>query len=181
MFRTANLLRTVNSFDELSRVFRGFDSFFNDALGNDLGSGLRLLPAAAVACRPAALQPSSRSGYPAVEVVRDGDNLVFRAELPGVSLDDLEVNVADGRLTVRGEKKEKKDADVFYRELYRGSFERSFVLPKGVKTDEIQARFHNGVLTVTLPGVAAREGARRVPIRIEGGKSDTPKIDKKSS
>ena len=176
--------RTSDIFDDLSQMFRGFDSLFQGALDEDLGTGLRLLPPATSSMiQPSRLSSFSAGGYPAVEVTKDGDDLVFRAELPGMNPGDVEVEVIDGRLILRGEKKAREDrqeANVYYREFFHGSFERSFLLPEGVNTESIQARLDNGVLTLTIPGGAAVEGARRIPI-LEGGKSRTSQRDKKSA
>ncbi len=67
---------------------------------------------------------------------------------------NIEVKVANGNLTIKGEKqeeKEEKKKDYYLRERKFGSFERSFSIPEGVDTDKIEAAFKNGVLNVTLP------------------------------
>ena len=67
---------------------------------------------------------------------------------------NIEVKVANGNLTIKGEKqeeKEEKKKDYYLQERKFGSFERSFSIPEGVDTDKIEAAFKNGVLNVTLP------------------------------
>jgi HSP20 family protein len=67
---------------------------------------------------------------------------------------NIDVKVADGTLTIKGEKqeeKEEKKKDYYLRERSFGSFERSFAIPEGVDADKIEASFNKGVLTLTLP------------------------------
>lgn len=91
---------------------------------------------------------------PPVDVVEEGDNLVFRAELPGVSRDDIEVKVENGVLSLRGEKRQEKETgtDAAHRvERVYGTFHRSFTLPSSVDADKVQAHYKDGVLTLVLP------------------------------
>lgn len=91
---------------------------------------------------------------PPVDVIEEGDNLIFRAELPGVQRDDIEVKVDSGTLTIRGEKRQEKEsgAESVHRiERLYGTFHRSFTLPTTVDTEKIQARFKDGVLELVLP------------------------------
>jgi Hsp20/alpha crystallin family protein len=73
--------------------------------------------------------------------------------LPGIDEKNVEVNLANGMLTIKGEKqdeREEKKTNYYRRERSFGSFERSFQVPDGVDLDKVDARFKNGVLTVTL-------------------------------
>ena len=75
-------------------------------------------------------------------------------ELPGLDEKNIEVKVAKGRLTIKGEKqeeKEEKKKDYYLHERQFGSFERSFAVPDGVDTDKIEASFKKGVLRLALP------------------------------
>ena len=97
----------------------------------------------------------------------DNHDLVVRAELPGMSREDIEVSVENSTLVLKGEK--KFDADVkeeSYRRIERtyGTFHRSFTLPNTVDTSRIGAEFKNGVLTVKLP---FREEARPRTINVD--------------
>jgi HSP20 family protein len=76
------------------------------------------------------------------------------AELPGMEEKDIEVNVSDDVLTIKGEKKEGKKKDHYVSERHYGSFQRSFHIPDGVDANKIEASFQNGLLTVTLPKTA---------------------------
>jgi len=103
---------------------------------------------------------------PPVDVVEEGDNLIFRAELPGVSRDDIEVKVENGTLTLRGEKRQEKEttADSAHRiERVYGTFHRSFTLPSSVDAEKIKARYRDGVLELVLPK-ADQAKPRRIAI-----------------
>lgn len=108
-------------------------------------------------------EPLRASWLPAVDVHENDNEITLRAELPGMKEDDIELTLDRGRLTVQGEKRlEKEDTDGEYRriEASYGSFYRSFPLPDTVDQDNIDARFDNGVLHVTLPKVEAAKPKR---------------------
>ena len=117
-----------------------------------------------------------RSGEwaPAVDVVNKDGDLVVRAEIPGVRPEDVDVTVHEGVLTISGERKIEQDDErggYLVRERRYGSFRRSMQLPQGADEGEIKARFHEGVLEVTLPGLAAVREPKR--IQIEGSSGET--------
>ena len=105
---------------------------------------------------------------PPVDIYADGDQeLVLKAELPEMTLDDIDVSVDNGALTIKGEKKLAKEfkQDQFHRiERRYGTFSRSFSLPPTVDPTRIAAEYKNGVLTVTLP---FREESRPRTINVE--------------
>lgn len=112
-----------------------------------------------------------RGWTPSVDVVRRGDALVLRADIPGIEPDEVKIEVSDDVLTVSGEhseEKEEKEEDFVRRERSFGSFSRSMVLPKGVKADDIEATTENGVLEVTIP-VPEAEEKRKVEIKPKSG------------
>ena len=91
---------------------------------------------------------------PAVDIYEEGDDLVFKADLPGLSKDDIEVKISDDYITISGEKKkeEKVEEKNYYRyERSYGSFTRTFRLPVEVQTDKAKAKFENGVLEIKIP------------------------------
>lgn len=91
---------------------------------------------------------------PPIDVVEEKDNYLVRAELPGISKDDVKVTLQDNLLTIKGEKKheaETKDANYYHKERVYGSFSRTIQLPAGVDAKRIDARFKDGVLHVKLP------------------------------
>jgi HSP20 family protein len=129
-----------------SDMNRLFDSFF----------GRREGPAA---------YGSARRWIPPMDLVETEDNLVLRADLPGVDQDDIEIEVKDGVLTVSGERKAQHETQ---REGYHrversfGRFSRSLELPKGVDPQNVSAHFDKGVLEVRMP-----KPEERKPTRIE--------------
>jgi HSP20 family protein len=91
---------------------------------------------------------------PPVDVFDNKDAIVLKAELPGLGPDDIDIEVDDNVLTIKGERKfeEKVEEGRYYRlERAYGSFSRSLTLPQGVKADEISANFEGGVLEVRVP------------------------------
>ena len=98
---------------------------------------------------------SSGSAWtPAVDIFDTEEAIVLRAELPGLGPDDIDIEIDDNVLTLKGERRfqETVDEGRFYRlERAYGHFQRSVTLPQGVKADEISADFDNGVLTVRVP------------------------------
>jgi HSP20 family protein len=93
-------------------------------------------------------------GAPAVDVIETDDAYELTADLPGIDEKNIEVKLAEGGLTIKGERqeeKEEKKKDYYLHERHFGSFERHFALPEGVDADKIEASFKNGVLTVRLP------------------------------
>ncbi|MGD0061336.1 MAG: Hsp20/alpha crystallin family protein [Verrucomicrobiia bacterium] len=91
---------------------------------------------------------------PALDVVVEKDNVLVKADLPGLGKDDISVTLQDNHLTIKGEKKhevEQKEANYFLSERVHGSFTRTIELPVAVDAARIEARFKDGVLHVTLP------------------------------
>ena len=122
--------------DRLQREMnRAFDDFFRGDLF-DTGSAL------------------AQSWSPAVDVSETKDSYVIHAELPGVKKDEVKITMHDNLLSIRGEKKsetEKKEENFHRVERVYGAFERTFSLPGSVKSDNIEAKYNDGVLTITLP------------------------------
>ena len=91
---------------------------------------------------------------PTVDVSETENGFEIRAELPGVSEDDVNVTVTDNVLTIKGEKRQEAETDgKNYHRVERryGSFQRRFTLPAEVETDDIKAEFSDGVLTLSIP------------------------------
>lgn len=125
-----------------------------------------------LARRGAGRQPERWS--PATDILsRDGD-LVLRAELPGVKQEDVDVTLSSGVLTISGKRKdeqESKGAGYHSRELRYGSFSRSMRMPEGVDSEDIHARFEDGVLEVTMKGAAAIQEPERIQVEGSGEQS----------
>jgi HSP20 family protein len=98
---------------------------------------------------------------------------VVRAELPGVDAEkDVDIQVADGVLTIRGQRRaEHRDEGTSYfrMETSYGAFERSIPLPEGVNPDDIKATHKQGILEVVVPGAAQVAPARKIAVQVEGG------------
>lgn len=93
------------------------------------------------------------------------------AELPGVTEQDIEVSLDDDVLTIRGEKRfERKDDKENFHFIERsyGTFQRSLRLPYAVDSEEVQASFENGVLTVTVPKTGRQARSRRIQVQGRG-------------
>ena len=91
---------------------------------------------------------------PAMDVQEDKDNYIFRAELPGLKREDIEVSLQDGTLVISGERKIEKveeGVEVHWQERYYGKFQRALTLPEPVAADKVKAEYKDGVLIVTLP------------------------------
>jgi len=91
---------------------------------------------------------------PRVDVVETEDNIEVTAELPGIAEADIDVSVAEGMVTIRGEKKiarDEKKGDLQLSERSFGSFARSFRMPENVDEDHITATFDKGVLSLSMP------------------------------
>ena len=107
---------------------------------------------------------------PAVDVFSRDDNLVIRAELPGIDPEkDVDITMQDGVLYIRGERRheERTERDNYYRfESHYGSFQRAVPLPEGVKEEEIQASYQNGILEVVVPKAGELSSAKKIPISV---------------
>jgi HSP20 family protein len=102
-----------------------------------------------------------RGWMPAVDMVDEKDEIVVKADLPGLDQKDVEVTVQDGTLTIRGERKEEKEEKkegYYYAERSYGAFVRSLPLPRGVEADKVKATFKKGVLEVHLPKAKEAKG-----------------------
>jgi len=124
---------------------------------------------------PEGFAPTEPLGWvPTVEIVENADELVLKAELPGMTKDDVEVLFEDDVLILRGEKKEEKvegDDDKRFHlwERTYGAFRRSFILPRSIDTAKVVAEFKDGILTVRMPKTA-QEKARGRKIEITNRK-----------
>jgi HSP20 family protein len=101
---------------------------------------------------------ASRPWSPAVDIVETENELVVKADLPDVKLEDIGVHVENQTLTIKGERKFEKDENARgYHRIERsyGNFVRSFAVPSTVDTENVQADYKSGVLTVSLPKKAA--------------------------
>jgi HSP20 family protein len=128
-----NPLREMVSLRErMNRLFD--DSWFRtDGYGDDVAMGM---------------------WSPAVDMFEKNDHLVIKAELPGMEKKDINLDLKDGVLTLRGERKHEnqvQDENFYRREMSYGKFVRTFSLPSDVDSEKIKAEFQNGLLTIEVP------------------------------
>lgn len=118
--------------------------------------------------------------FPAAEVVREGEDALVRLEMPGVNVDEVTVEAANGRLTISGERRQAHSDDeaTHVREFRYGAFERTFRLPASVSTEQISADYHAGILTVRVTGAYAGATPRKIEIT---GASSAPVLDAEQS
>src|SRR5690606_36576606 len=93
-------------------------------------------------------------GIPAVDIAEKDRSFEISVELPGMEEKDIKIRLANGNLSISGEKRDAKEEtrkDYHLSERHYGSFERIFSLPKGVDVDHIEASFSKGVLNISLP------------------------------
>src|SRR3954454_2186535 len=121
-----------------------------------------------------------RRWMPAMDLVETEDHFVLRADLPGLSEEDVNIEVEDRVLTVSGERKaEHSDSKDGYHRVERafGSFSRSLTLPEGIDAEAVSASFDKGVLEVQIP-----KPEERKPRKISIGVGNAPKtIDAETS
>jgi HSP20 family protein len=104
---------------------------------------------------------------PSLDVSETKNELVVKAEVPGMDPKDIDISLSDGMLTIKGEKKqekEEKEADYHLLERSYGAFTRSVQLPKEVQSEKINASYKNGILKITLP---KSEEAKKKEIKIK--------------
>jgi HSP20 family protein len=135
-------MRNLQSFqDEMNRMF---NQFFRGGNGEEGSWG-------------------TYTWTPAVDIYETDDALVFQAELPGVSKDEVNIEIHQNTLILRGERKHAAEvqADRYYRtERAYGPFQRSFVLPTMVDQEKVQATYHDGILELRLPKLEAAKPKR---------------------
>jgi HSP20 family protein len=157
--------------DDMDRVFEDFG--LSRGFGRDFGLGRGLLSPfwgnAGTDLWSDVTDGGAALWSPAVEVLEKGDKLVVRAEIPGVSREDVNVDITDDALTIEGERRQESEdrGEGFYRsERSYGRFLRTIPLPEGVNAENAEAKFKDGVLEVTLPAPKReRTRGRKLTIR----------------
>ena len=110
----------------------------------------------------------TRGGNPRMEIFENESDIVVKAELPGLTKDDIAIDLKDSVLTISGEKKQEEiepGARYHRTEISYGEFRRSFHLGYDVNAEEIEASFVDGVLTVNIPKAAPDQGKTSIEIR----------------
>ena len=141
-------------FRDMMTAQRDFDRLLRGAFSPTFGEG----------------EVSTRTWAPPVDIYENGDNLVLKAELPGLSPEDVEIRVQDNTLYLKGERKfEKEVEEQSYHRVERsyGTFTRTFSLPNSIDADKVAANYKDGVLTLTMP---KKEEAKPKTIKINVSK-----------
>lgn len=153
--RNQELAPTRESFDPFITLHREMNRLFDDAF-RGFGGPLGRLGNGPL---------EGRFGWPKIELSETDRALTVAAELPGMTEKDVQVEIVNGVLTLRGEKKaERTDNGKFFSERYYGAFERQIPLD-GIQEDKAEASFRDGVLTITLPkSEQTRSAVKRIAI-----------------
>jgi HSP20 family protein len=150
--RNQELAPTRGSHDPFMTLHREMNRLFDDVFRGFGGTG------------PSPLM-EGQFGWPKIELSETDKALTISAELPGMTEKEVQIEIANGVLTIRGEKKsERKDEGRYFTECYYGSFQRQIAL-EDVAEDKAEASFKNGVLTISLPkSENPRAGVKRIAI-----------------
>jgi len=156
----------------MPEIWRPFEALRRevDRLFDDFDRGFWRFPARSLfEMEPFWRREPAWPAAPAVDVAETDKAYEITAELPGMDEKNIEVKVANGVLTIKGEKqeeKEEKKKDYYLSERRYGSFQRAFQLPEGVDVDKIEAAFKKGVLTVTLPKTPeAQKSVKKIAVK----------------
>jgi HSP20 family protein len=111
-------------------------------------------------------EPSTRPWTPPVDILETENELLLRMDVPDIQLKDVDIQLENDTLTVKGERKFEQPQGKGYHRIERsyGTFARSFTLPNTVEVEKVRADYKNGVLTITLP---KKDVAKPRTIRVE--------------
>lgn len=105
---------------------------------------------------------------PSVDIYEEGDQIIVKSEMPGMSKKDIEISLTDDTVTLTGEKKKEEKTekkDYLRMERSYGSFKRTFTLPTEIQTDKAKASFKDGVLEIKIPkSEAAKKKEHKIKI-----------------
>ena len=141
--------KSLSPFRDFSQVQESFDRLFNEFMNVKKTNGMQSL-----------------SFSPSCEISEEDNNYVLKFDLPGVTKDQVKVEADKDQLTIRAERKEEKKSESKKKhlsEMYYGSYTRSFTLPGPVDEKKVDAKFENGVLTVTVPKTESLK-AKQIPV-----------------
>ena len=139
-----------------------------DRLFEDFGFGRGWMSPSMGGMSPSGFRELGRAAWsPQVEVFRRGDELVVRADLPGMRKEDVRVDIAQDHLVLQGERSWQNEEDregVMRSERHYGSFYRTIPLPEGVRAEDARASYKDGVLEISMPAPEERQRGHRVKI-----------------
>ena len=98
-----------------------------------------------------------------VDVYQSDNNIIIRSTIAGVKSEDIDIDINNDMITIRGKRKEEivaPEEDYFYKECYWGGFSRSIILPCEVQASKVKASLKNGVLTITLPKILDKRAVK---------------------
>ncbi|MCM8766873.1 MAG: Hsp20/alpha crystallin family protein [Candidatus Omnitrophica bacterium] len=104
-----------------------------------------------------------------VDIYEDANNIILKAEIPGMKKEDISVSLTEDTVTISGKKEEEKKIErenYFKKEIRTGSFSRTFTLPCSVDRDKVKASYKNGVLEIVLPK-SEKEKSKEIKIEVE--------------
>jgi HSP20 family protein len=139
----------LSPFRDFSQVQESLDRLFNEFMTLKKTNGVQTL-----------------SFTPSCEIAEEDNNYILKFDLPGVTKDQVKVEADKDQLTIRAERKEEKTSESkkkYLSEMYYGSYTRSFTLPGPVDEKKVDAKFENGVLTVTVPKTESLK-AKQIPV-----------------
>jgi len=159
--------------EEMDRIFEDF-GFGSVRLAPTVASGLDRLSSI-----------GNEMWTPQVEIIERDNQLVVRADLPGMTKDGVNVEIADDALVIRGERKderEEEDKGYYRSERSYGSFYRTIPLPKGINIEDATADFRNGVLEITMPAPQrVEQKQRQLKIRESTETEEEPRSKSKAA
>ena len=141
--------RDLVPFRQFERTRRNFDQLWDSLFGRGLEGRV------------------GGEWLPSLDLAETDNELVVKAELPGMDPKDIDISLSDGMLTIKGEKKQEKEekkSDYHFVERSYGAFTRSIQLPKQVQREKINASYKNGLLRITLP---KSEEAKKKEVKIK--------------
>lgn len=144
-------MRRWSPFAELEAFRREVDRLFREFFGEER-------------------MPTARGWLPAVDIYETPTEVVVQAELAGVLREDVQIELTDDRLVLKGKRERPKESEnATYHLLERsfGEFERSFTLNVPVDIEKVEATYRDGVLTIRLPKVEPKR-AKRIEVKVEG-------------
>lgn len=161
----------ASPFGLMRRLSEDMDQLFTQLVAAPTGRSTGSLAAAAV------------DWMPALETFERDGKLVLQADLPGLNVDDVTIEIDDGVLTLSGERREERELDdngTRRTERQYGRFIRSISLPDGVRAEDVQASFRDGVLEITVPLPQTSQQQRR-KVEIQRTSTESPQASEKTS
>ena len=141
--------RELMPFRQFERMKRNFDQLWDSFFGRELEGRIQ------------------GEWIPSLDLAETDNELVVKAELPGMDSKNIDISLSDGMPTIKGQKKqekEEKELDYHFMERSYGSFTRSIQLPKQIQREKISASYKNGLLRITLP---KSEEAKKKEVKIK--------------